>query len=156
MDRDCLKKFIRAAIEIAWNARCKGNHPFGALLVDEDSQVVLEAENTVVSAKDCTGHAETNLMRKASEMFDRAFLSKCTVYTSTEPCPMCSGAIFWANVRRVVYGLSEESLYEIIGQETEEVLYLPCRDVFGKGKKAIEVIGPMLEDEARVVHLGFW
>jgi len=149
-------KFTRASIEIARRARNNGNHPFGALLVDEHGQIVIETENTVVTSKDCTGHAETNLMRKASSKYDNAFLAKCTIYTSTEPCPMCAGAIFWGNVRRVVYGLSEESLYELAGGDSEDVLFLPCRELFGKGLKHIEVIGPILEDEARKVHVGFW
>jgi tRNA(Arg) A34 adenosine deaminase TadA len=149
-------RFLRASFTVARNARDNGNHPFGALLVDEQGEVVLEAENSVVTTKDCTAHAETNLMRKASAIYDPEFLAKCTLYTSTEPCPMCAGAIFWANVRRVVYGLSEEGLYEITGAESEEALYLPCREVFERGKKPIEVVGPLLEDEAREVHEGFW
>lgn len=148
--------FMRAAFKVARSAREKGNHPFGAVLVDEQGHIILEAENTVVTGRDCTGHAETNLMRLASSKYDGQFLAKCTIYTSTEPCPMCAGAIYWANVRRVVYGLSEESVYQIIGERSEEVLYLPCRQIFSRGKKPIEVIGPLLEAEARQVHLGFW
>ena len=74
----------------------------------------MEAENTTETTRDCTGHAETNLMRQASSKYESEFLAKCTIYTSTEPCPMCAGAIFWANVRRVVYGLSEEGFYELV------------------------------------------
>jgi tRNA(Arg) A34 adenosine deaminase TadA len=149
-------RFLRASFEVAQNARKNGNHPFGAVLVDEHGRIVMEAENTVVTTKDCTGHAETNLMRKASSRYDREYLAKCTIYTSTEPCPMCAGAIFWSNVRRVVYGLSEESLYEVVAGGSKEVLFLPCREIFERGKKPIEVVGPLLEDEAREVHLGFW
>ena len=149
-------KFIQRATEIADKAKQNGNHPFGALLVDEQGNVLLEAENSVVTENDCTGHAELNLMRAASKKYDRDFLATCTLYTSTEPCPMCSGAIFWGNVRRVVFGLSEEGLYSLIDPDSEEILYLPCRDIFGKGQKPIEVIGPILEDEAIKVHEGFW
>ena len=149
-------RFLRAALEVAREARKKGNHPFGAVLVNEHGQIVMAAENTVVSDRDCTGHAETNLMRQASSEYGSEFLAKCTIYTSTEPCPMCAGAIFWANVRRIVYGLSEERLYEMIDGESEEALYVPCREIFSRGKKPIEVIGPMLEDEAQEVHMGFW
>ena len=149
-------KYMRASIEVARKAMSKGNHPFGALLVDENGQILIEAENTVVTGKDCTGHAETNLMRHASSTYDKEFLAKCTIYTSTEPCPMCASAIFWGNVRRVVYGLSEERLYEMTGRDSEEVLYLPCRELFEKGQKPVEVIGPILEDEALEVHIGFW
>lgn len=155
MDDD-IARLIRITFDIARSARENGNHPFGALLVDGTGNVLLQAENTVVTERDCTGHAETNLMRMASQGYDPEFLADCTLYTSTEPCPMCSGAIFWGNVRRVVYGLSEEGLYAMIGADDEEALYLPCRDVFGKGRKPIEVIGPLLEEEARQVHEGFW
>ena len=149
-------KFIRIAIDIARRARDKGNHPFGSLLVDEAGNVLLEAENTVTTDRDCTGHAETNLMRLASQKYDRDVLAQCTLYTSTEPCPMCSGAIFWGNVRRVVFGLSQERLYAMIGEADEDVFLLPCRTVFRDVRKPIEVVGPVLEDEAGMVHDGFW
>ena len=148
--------YLRSTFEVALNARKKGNHPFGAVLVDEYGQILIKAENTVISAKDSTGHAELNLIREASGKFDREFLSRCALYTSTEPCPMCAGAIFWANVRKVIYGLGEKGLYEMAGFESEDVLYLPFRDIFQKGNKPIEVVGPMLEVEAREVHKGFW
>lgn len=149
-------KFVRAAIDTAWKARDKGNHPFGAVLVDETDQVILIAENTVVTDKDVTGHAETNLVRSASKKFDPQYLAKCTIYTSTEPCPMCAGALYWLNIRRVVYGLNMSSLYLLLGEDNEEVLYLECRELFAKGRKSVEVEGPFLEEEARGVHLGFW
>ncbi len=150
------QKLIKTAIQIAQSARDNGNHPFGALLADKEGNILLKAENTVVTERDCTGHAETNLMRKASQKYDHEFLAECTLYTSTEPCPMCSGAIFWGNIRRVVYGLSEEGLYSMVGDDAEDVLYFPCRSLFEKGRKEIEVIGPVLEDEAKKVHFGFW
>jgi tRNA(Arg) A34 adenosine deaminase TadA len=149
-------KFLREAIELARSARRNGNHPFGAVLVDEHGQILMRAENTVVTERDVTGHAEMNLMRSAGSKYDAALLAHCTVYASTEPCPMCAGALFWANVRRVVFGLSEEGLYDIAGWNTEDVLHLPCREVFARGKKPVQVDGPALEDEAREVHLGFW
>ena len=149
-------RFLRAAIDVARKARDNGNHPFGAVLVDEHGHFLMESENTVVTEKDCTGHAETNLMRQASSKYDPDFLANCTLYTSTEPCPMCAGAIFWGNVRRVVYGLSVEGLNKMVDEDDKDVLNLPCRELFGKGQKPIEVIGPMLEEEAREVHEGFW
>jgi len=150
------QKYIRMAIKIAQAARDNGNHPFGALLVSPDGENLLEAGNTTVTGKDSTGHAETNLVRMASVKYDRDYLALCTVYTSTEPCPMCSGAIFWANIGRVVYGLGEESFYEIVGRDSEEVLYLPCREIFSRGRRHTEVVGPILESEAREVHKNFW
>src|SRR4051812_39068634 len=92
--------YLRAAIAVAWRAREHGNHPFGAVLVDTGNQVVLEAENTVVTEQDCTGHAETNLVRLASRRFTPEQLATCTLYTSTEPCAMCAGAIHWSQIGR--------------------------------------------------------
>ena len=148
---------LQTAIEVAQRARNHGNHPFGAILVDENNQVLLEAENTVVTGHDCTGHAETNLMRLATQHFSAEKLVLCTLYTSTEPCVMCAGAIHWGNVRRVVYALSEVGLYEIIGPSPENLL-LPCREVFARSGRSVEVLGPAIEldAEARAVHAGFW
>jgi tRNA(Arg) A34 adenosine deaminase TadA len=148
---------LRTAIDVARNAREHGNHPFGAILVDEAGQVLLQAENSVVTGSDCTGHAETNLMRLATKHYPPEKLEKCTLYTSTEPCAMCAGAIYWGNVRRVVYALSEVGLYEIIGPSPDQLL-LPCRDVFAHSERKVQVEGPAfeLESEAREVHIGFW
>jgi tRNA(Arg) A34 adenosine deaminase TadA len=147
---------LREAIALARSAREHGNHPFGALLADQYGKVLLSAENSVSSEGDSTAHAENNLVRQACRAYASDFLAGCTLYASTEPCPMCAGAIFWANIRRVVFGLSEESLYTLTGRDAEGVLLLPIREVYAKGKKAIEVIGPLLEAEALQVHQGFW
>lgn len=149
------ERLLRRAIEIAANARKNGNHPFGALLADAEGNILLEAENSVLTDKDITAHAELNLMRLASQQLSAEIRQTCTLYTSAEPCPMCSGAIFWGDVGRVVYALSEEALYEITG-ETPYKLALPCRKVFERGTHPVNVSGPMLEGEARAVHLGFW
>lgn len=148
-------QLLRLAIDVARRAREHGNHPFGAILADEQGNVLLEAENTVITANDCTGHAELNLMRLASRQFSAEALSRCTLYSSTEPCPMCAGSIFWGGVGRVVYALSEDGLYALTGDSPHKLL-LSCRDVFACGGRPIEVLGPMLEDESRQVHEGFW
>jgi tRNA(Arg) A34 adenosine deaminase TadA len=148
---------LHRAIEVARQAREHGNHPFGAILVDVHGSILIEAENSVITDRDCTGHAELNLMRMASRQFDRSILKDCTLYTSTEPCAMCAGSIFWSGVGRVVYGLSEMGLLDIVGDSApDSFLALPCREVFAHGHRSIEVSGPLLEDEARSVHDGFW
>jgi len=148
---------LRRAIRVSQAARDHGNHPFGAVLVAPDGTVVLEAENTVVTERDVTGHAETNLARMAWRTIPEAELASYTLYTSCEPCSMCSGAIYWSGIGHVVYGLSESGLYGLTGDHAgNPTLSLPCRQVLGAGSRTIEVTGPLLEDEAASVHQGFW
>jgi len=145
------------AIAVARSARDRGNHPFGAVLVDGEGRVVLEAENTVVTHRDATGHAETNLVRLASNHMDRDELAAAPLVTSCEPCAMCSGAIYWAGIGAVVYGLPETDLLAMTGTHPENpTLALPCREVFAAGSRDVEVTGPMLEEQAAAVHDGFW
>lgn len=146
---------LRDAIAVAWSARRNGNHPFGAILVDASGQVLLRAENTVVTGRDITGHAETNLVRLASAQIPTAALASCSLYASTEPCAMCAGALHWAGLGRLVYALSARALYDLVGSGPDE-LNLPCREVFARSTRPMTVIGPALEDEALVVHAGFW
>jgi tRNA(Arg) A34 adenosine deaminase TadA len=147
---------LTRAVELAALARSHGNHPFGAILVTAAGDSV-EAENTVVTDRDPTGHAETNLVRKASAVLDRAALATATLYTSTEPCAMCCGAIFWAGIGRVVYALPETALLELVPAGSDEgLLDLPSREVFARGGRQTEVIGPIETPGAREVHAGFW
>jgi tRNA(Arg) A34 adenosine deaminase TadA len=151
------EELLGRAIAIAAAARANGNHPFGALLADSHGVVWLTAENTVVTANDATGHAETNLVRAASAVFLPSRLAELTLYTSTEPCAMCAGAIFWSGIGAVVYALAESELYTLTGDDPENpTMRLPCRDVFAAGRRDITVEGPFDLLAAREVHDGFW
>ena len=142
---------IRAAIRLAGQAVQHGNHPFGALLV-KDSEVLMQAENSVLADDNSTHHAELNLVRRATQRFDAATLAQCTLYTSTEPCAMCAGAIYIAGITRVVYGCSGATLAALSGWPYS----IPCRAVFAQGTQPVTVVGPMLESEAASVHATFW
>jgi tRNA(Arg) A34 adenosine deaminase TadA len=148
---------MRRAFVVAARARDNGNHPFGAILAGPDGEVIMEQENGFLPDRDMTGHAERLLMTRASKAFPQDFLRKCSVYTSAEPCAMCAGAIYWAGVGRVVYGMSEHELKALTGAHPENpTLDLPCRTVFGAGQRQVEVIGPLLAEEAASQHHGAW
>jgi tRNA(Arg) A34 adenosine deaminase TadA len=149
--------FLRRSFGVARRAHANGNHPFGAVLVNAAGEVLLEVENGFMPDRDMTGHAERLLATRASKQFDARVLGGCTIYASAEPCAMCAGAIYWVGIRRVVYGLSERRLKAITGAHVENpTLDLPCRTVFAAGQRQIEVIGPLLEDEAAAIHFGAW
>jgi tRNA(Arg) A34 adenosine deaminase TadA len=157
MQHDDDLAFLRRTFDLARRARGHGNHPFGALLVDRDGTVLIETENGFQPDRDGTAHAERLLATQACKTFDRPMLFRCTIYSSAEPCAMCAGAIYWAGIGRVVFGLSERRLKAIIGSHADNpTLDLPCRDVFAAGQRSTEVLGPLLEDEAAALHAGAW
>ena len=154
-DRDA--QFLRRSFEVARRSMTHGNHPFGAILVDSDGNVLLESENGYMPAHDGTAHAERLLATEACRTLPREVRAASTLYSSAEPCAMCAGAIYWAGIGRVVYGLSEHRLRGVTGNHPENpTLDLPCREVFASGQRATEVVGPLLEDEAEALHDGVW
>ena len=148
---------LRRAFDVARRAQTHGNHPFGAILADHDGVVLIEVENGYMPDRDMTGHAERLLATQACKSYDASVLAGSTMYSSAEPCAMCAGAIYWAGIGRLVYGLSEHRLKSITGNHAENpTLDLPCRVVFAAGQRSVAVIGPMLEDEAAELHAGAW
>ena len=87
--------------------------PFGALITDYSGRIVSVSSNSVLKDHDPTAHAEMNAIRKASEALGTHDLSGCTLYSTSYPCPMCLGAIIWANIKNVVYGCTAKDADEI-------------------------------------------
>ncbi|MGA9091402.1 MAG: nucleoside deaminase, partial [Bradyrhizobium sp.] len=138
--------FLRRSFDVARRAITHGNHPFGAILVDENRNVLIEVENGYMPAHDGTAHAERLLATQACRTLGADVLRNATLYSSAEPCAMCAGAIYWAGIGRVVYGLSEHRLRAVTGNHPENpTLDLPCREIFKNGQRATEVVGPLLE-----------
>ena len=149
--------FLRRSFDVARRATMHGNHPFGAVLVSQNGKVLLDAENGYMPFLDGTAHAERLLATQACTTIDANILRSATLYSSAEPCAMCAGAIYWAGIGRLVYGLGEHRLRMLTGNHPENpTLDLPCREVFASGQRSTEVVGPLLEDEAAAVHAGAW
>jgi tRNA(Arg) A34 adenosine deaminase TadA len=149
--------FLRRSFDVARRSMKNGNHPFGAILVDASGNVPIESENGYMPAHDGTAHAERLLATEACRTLPADVRTKATIYSSAEPCAMCAGAIYWAGIGRLVYGLSEHRLRGVTGNHPENpTLDLPCRAVFASGQRPTEVVGPLLEDEAEALHEGVW
>lgn len=150
-----VQQALRCANDVARRALAAGHHPFGAVLVAADGETVLLEQGNV----DAVNHAEAVLARAAAARFDAATLWGCTLVTTVEPCAMCAGTQYWAHIGRLVYGMSERRLLEMTGNHAENpTLDLPCRELFARGQKAIEVIGPVaeVEEEIAALHRDFW
>jgi len=151
---------LKRVIQIAWEARTGGNHPFGCLLADAQGNVLMEQGNEEVDlGGDCTAHAETLLMRKASQKYSKEEMGKLTMYNCGEPCAMCAGAMYWGNLGRLVFIGRESELKKVTGNDMRNpTLDLPCRVVFSRGQKEMEILGPYLELEPELmkVHENYW
>jgi tRNA(Arg) A34 adenosine deaminase TadA len=150
-----MMRHLRHANQLALRSLQSGLHPFGAILVGPDQEtVLLEQENV-----DSVNHAEAVLARAASAQRSADELWNCTLYTTVEPCVMCAGTQYWANIGRLVYGISERQLLALTGNHPANPTFnLPCRSVFEHGQKPIKVWGPVTEVEAEIlaIHQDFW
>jgi tRNA(adenine34) deaminase len=149
--------FLRRAFALAEMGLARGERPFGAVIVDPDGRILGEAYACSIERADVTAHAEITAIRRACATADRDQFARCTLYSSAEPCAMCAGGIYWANIRRVVFGLSEARLRNLRNvSERTAALTMNCEAVLAMGGHSIEVVGGVLEDEAIKPHLAFW
>lgn len=151
--------FLRKAIAVSFESRKNGNTPFGAILVDSEGNILLEQPNMELTTHDCTMHAELGLVRTASQKYSKKFLWNCSLYTSCEPCAMCTGGIYWANVGRIVYAMTEKELLGLTGNDEQNPTFgSDCRSILSHGQKGIIVVGPFPElvKEAASAHEGYW
>jgi tRNA(Arg) A34 adenosine deaminase TadA len=135
---------MRLAIEASRKAVEAGNTPFGATLVN-GGRLLHVSGNTQVSSGDCTNHAEIALLREAAMIHGKSVLEGSTVYASGEPCAMCSAALFWAGVTRIVFAATTDDINRAMG---EPYLSMRSSEVIASSSRPIAIEGPLLRDEA--------
>lgn len=153
----------RAALVIAnqeaLSAKAAGHHPFAAVLVAPDGLTILDRQGNI----DTVNHAESTLARRAASQYSSEYLWGCTLVSTVEPCAMCAGTQYWANIGHLLYGLSERQLLTLTGNHHENpTMDLPSRTVFAAGQKAVTVTGPFAQNDAPLEqllvasHVGAW
>ncbi len=133
---------MRLAIRKAQEAIAAGQSPFASVIL-RGNDVVAVTHNTVWRDTDPTAHAEVNCIREAAKALRIIALRGCTLYSTTEPCPMCLSAIHWAKIDRVVYGA-------VIADATAagfSELAVPARTLAQMGHSPVRVEGGLLSDE---------
>jgi tRNA(Arg) A34 adenosine deaminase TadA len=134
-------RLLRRAVDLAREGRAAGEAPFGSLLAGPDGAVLAEAWNTVLGDGDISAHPELKLARWAASNLDPVTAAATTLYTSCQPCGMCSGAIDRSGLGRVVYALSGEQLDALKP---------------GGGFPRVPQVGPALPDEGRDAVAGYY
>jgi tRNA(Arg) A34 adenosine deaminase TadA len=152
------KEYIRQTIALSEAAVAQGGRPFGAIVADGDDLIVAQAQAvTSIDPRDWTAHSEMLVLRAASAVMTWDELSRATIYASGEPCPMCAAAIYWCNIRRVVYCVSEPAMRALRAPHTRAAgIAMRCEEMFARCDRPFEVIGPLIEDEGLQIHQRFW
>lgn len=159
--KDFEVELLRRVIEISREAKAAGNFPFGCLLADKNGNILMEQGNCEnENDGDCTCHAETKLMSRATRKYSKEEMWEFTMYNCAEPCAMCTGAMYWGNLGRMVYIARESELKRYTGDDIRNpTLNLPSRAVLACGQKPdIKMLGPVIELEADFfkLHENFW
>jgi guanine deaminase len=141
------EKFMRLAIEKTREGIRSGQTPFGACIVSKDGQVVACGHNVVWATTDITAHGEVTTIREACRKLGSIDLSGCTIYSTTEPCPMCFSAIHWAKIQRIVYGASIEDARAAGFSE----ITISNDRMKSEGHSPVEVTGGVLCEECRTL-----
>ena len=152
---DQIVRHLHRSNEVARRAVELGHHPFGATLVGPDHETVLLEQCNI----DTVNHAESTLARIAATNYTPEFLWQCTLYTSVEPCCMCAGTVYWANIGRVVFAMTEVELLAATGNHAENpTMSVSSRYVFDHGQKAVDLVGPVTDAASEVIALqrAFW
>ncbi|PSQ60817.1 tRNA-specific adenosine deaminase [Halobacteriales archaeon SW_7_71_33] len=142
------REAMARALDLAEAAAAAGDEPFGSVLVYGES-VIEEERNTVATDDDHTAHPELKLVRWAGRNLSPEERRRTTMYTSTEPCPMCAGGIYNVGLGRVVYSASAEVLSIVAGGEPGP----RCAEIVDD---RTDVEGPVLPERGRDVHEAFW
>lgn len=141
--------FLRLALAGAGLARERGEDPFGAVIV-RAGEVVAQASSRELELGDPLAHAEVLAIQAACQTLETLTLQGCTLYSSTEPCVMCSGALKWAGIDRVVFSVPQSALQTISGG----LLKPSCAALINTRNRRIEVVESLLLDEGLAILAG--
>ena len=136
------KRFMKLALDKAWKGVRGKDAPFGACIAN-GNRLVVAAHNTVHSDCDSTRHAEVNAIAQACGKLRTIDLSGCTIYSTTEPCPMCFAAIHWAKIGKIVFGTRIKDAKKIGFSE----IPLTNKRLRQEGKLLVKVTGDVMRKE---------
>ncbi|MBQ6186384.1 MAG: nucleoside deaminase [Prevotella sp.] len=140
------EQFMRQALIEAEKASEAGEVPIGAVVV-VGGKIIARAHNLTETLHDVTAHAEMQAITAAAESLGGKYLTDCTVYVTVEPCPMCAGALGWAQASRIVWGADDDkrgfrkyapNVLHARATTSKGVLEDECKDIvqrFFKGKR---------------------
>jgi tRNA(adenine34) deaminase len=140
-------EMMALAVREAHQSREEGNKGYGAVIV-LGQQIVGQAHDTAITERDPSLHAEVNAIRQAVKTVGDTNLSGAVLFSTCEPCPMCTSLAVWANLTTIVYGVSIEKTAQL----GKSRILLPAMEIIRRSPVMIEVVSGVLEDQCRALY----
>lgn len=146
------KIYMDEAIAEARKAVEEGQYALGAIAINEAGDILAIAHTTLHKDNDPTAHAEINVIRQAAQKLNSRYLEGVWLYTTQEPCPMCTSAAIWARMRGIIFGAMKDDALEIFHQQgnskfTWRQIDIPAEYIVAKGNPKLELIGGFQREE---------
>jgi tRNA(Arg) A34 adenosine deaminase TadA len=143
--------FMRAAIEAAKESKAAGDYAVGSVIVHE-GQIIAKGGNRTHLDRDPTQHAELIAIRQAARVLGSKDLSRCTLFATHEPCPMCMGGIIWSRISKVFFGatIEDHMHYRDLRGNSQwrwRVINVPAKAIATQGDPVVELVGGFMREE---------
>ncbi len=141
------KEFMEKAIEEAKIGAKKGNYALGCVIV-KDGEIIATGMNKTKTENDPTLHGEVDTIRNACQILKSHYLEECVLYTTLEPCPMCTSAAIWAKMKGIVFGAFKEDAQKNQGENFSwRQIDISCKDIIAKGEPKLNLIEGFMREE---------
>lgn len=146
------KEFMKKAIEEAQNSASSGSYAIGAIVVGPSGEIISVEHTSTFETNDATAHAEVNAIRSACKALNNRYLVGCWLYTTLEPCPMCTSAAIWAKMEGVVFGATKEDAQKFAKNLRSEKLTwrqidISSKDIIAKGDPKLNLAESFMREE---------
>ena len=146
--------YMKVALAEAQRGVESGEPPFGCVLVNEGGEVVLREHDRIKELNDMSAHAETLIVKRACETFDRNELLDLTLYTTVEPCAMCFTTAWLNKIEGIVYGATMEQIGQITAGKQREIL-VTAEEMNGRSGAKIRLVGGVLRESCEQMFLEY-
>ena len=148
------KSLMLKAIEEAGASSALGQYALGSVVVNTEGEILAIAHTSTHADNDSTSHAETNAIRMASKKVNNLYLQGCWLYSTLEPCPMCTAAAIWAKMEGIVFGASKEDAVEFATNSADKKftwrqIDVSSRSIIEKGEPKLKLHEGFMRDECK-------
>lgn len=158
MNNDILRQVMNNCIDLARDNAKNNQYPIAAIITDQEGHVLVTSSSSLREKNDPTNHPEMEAIRKASEILKSRVLSGCYLFTTLEPCPMCTAAAIWAKMQGIVYGAYQEDAVEYIRLNPHRrfswrQICVKSKEIVNNGLPNLELYEGILREECKQLFL---